>query len=142
MQNKPNFRKPKMNVNIYYTKDYKNIIPLAGQKTNPILSGLRCLLRSCRTDQTQLKPKQSQFKPNFRKTQNELKMACQKIRPHPKKLGFGIKLDFSNNNIRMPGRKTKIWVPARRGFSNQVTDDKLRNDCKTGHTQCRIPCGD
>jgi len=28
-------------------------------KKKPILSGLRCLLRSCRTDQTQNKPKQS-----------------------------------------------------------------------------------
>ena len=35
MQNKPNFRKSQMNVNIYYTMDYKNIIPLAGQKNKP-----------------------------------------------------------------------------------------------------------
>ncbi len=35
MQNKPNFRKAKMNVNIYYTKDYQNFIPLAGQKNKP-----------------------------------------------------------------------------------------------------------
>ena len=36
MQNKPNFRNAKMNVNIYNTMIYENIIPLAGQKTNPI----------------------------------------------------------------------------------------------------------
>ena len=60
MQNKPNFRKAKMNVNNYYIKDYQNFISLAGYKnkpkTNPILSGLRCLRRSCRTDQTQTNP--------------------------------------------------------------------------------------
>jgi hypothetical protein len=35
MQNKPNFRKAKMNVNIYYIKDYQIFIPLAGQKNKP-----------------------------------------------------------------------------------------------------------
>jgi len=35
MQNKPNFRKAKMNVSIYYIKEYKNFIPLAGQKNKP-----------------------------------------------------------------------------------------------------------
>jgi hypothetical protein len=45
MQNKPNFRKAKMNVNIYYTNDYKIFIPLAGYKnkpnSNPIKPNLR-----------------------------------------------------------------------------------------------------
>jgi len=35
MQNKTNFRKAKMNVNIYYINDYENFIPLAGQKNKP-----------------------------------------------------------------------------------------------------------
>jgi len=35
MQNKPNFQKAKMNVNIYYIKDYQIFIPLAGQKNKP-----------------------------------------------------------------------------------------------------------
>jgi len=35
LQNKPNFKDGQMNVNIYYTNDYKNFISLAGQKTNP-----------------------------------------------------------------------------------------------------------
>jgi len=47
MQNKPNFQKAKMNVNPYITMNYKNFIPLAGQKTNP--------------KQTQFKPNQTQL---------------------------------------------------------------------------------
>jgi len=71
MQNKPNFRKAKMNVNNYYIKDYQNFISLAGYKnkpkTNPILSGLRCLRRSCRTEQSQ-----------FPKSPNECKLTYNK----------------------------------------------------------------
>ncbi len=32
---KPNFRKAKMNANVFVTMDYKNFIPLAGQKNKP-----------------------------------------------------------------------------------------------------------
>jgi hypothetical protein len=35
MRNKPNFRKPKMNISNYITKTYKNIIPLALPKNKP-----------------------------------------------------------------------------------------------------------
>ena len=38
---------------------------------------------------------------------SKAKITCQKIWPHPKKLRFGIKLDFSNNDIRMTGNKNK-----------------------------------
>ena len=50
---KPNFRKAKMNVNSLITKDYRKKDDFAVQKNKPNPSGLRCLLRSCRTDQTQ-----------------------------------------------------------------------------------------
>jgi len=44
MQNKPNFQVAKMNVNSLVTIEYKNFIPLAGQKnkpnSNPILSAV------------------------------------------------------------------------------------------------------
>ncbi len=36
MQNKPNFQKIQVNVSNIITRNYKNFIPLAGQKTNPI----------------------------------------------------------------------------------------------------------
>jgi len=35
MQNKPNFRKAKMNVNLALTKDYRKNYSLASKKTNP-----------------------------------------------------------------------------------------------------------
>jgi len=64
-QNKPNsnpikanFRKSQMNVNSLTTKDYRKKDDFAVRKN---------------------KPKQSQFP----KGQNELEIACQKIRPHP-----------------------------------------------------------
>jgi len=45
MQNKPNFRKAKMNVNSLITMNYKVFLPLAGQKnkpnSNPIKPNLR-----------------------------------------------------------------------------------------------------
>ena len=53
MQNKPNFRKPKMNLSFYSTRDYENISDWTLSQNKPNPSGLRCLLRSCRTDQTQ-----------------------------------------------------------------------------------------
>jgi len=67
MQNKANFKDAQMNVNIYYIKVYKNesAFRRAQNKPNsnpintnqsqnkPNPSGLRCLLRSCQTDQTQ-----------------------------------------------------------------------------------------
>ena len=42
-----------MNVSIFSKKAYEIFITLVGQKNKPNPSGLRCLLRSCRTDQTQ-----------------------------------------------------------------------------------------
>jgi len=50
MQNKPNFGNDKMNINSFATSKYEILSALRVQKTNPI--------------QTQLKPKQSQFKAN------------------------------------------------------------------------------
>ena len=55
MQNKPNFKDVQINVSNIITRNYKNIISLAGQKNKPNPSGLRCLPRSCRTDQTQFR---------------------------------------------------------------------------------------
>jgi len=57
MQNKPNFRKAKMNVNIYYTKDYKN-------KSNWTLG--------------ESKPNSKPIKPNLQKAQNECKLTYNK----------------------------------------------------------------
>jgi len=59
-KNKPNSNpipeRPKMNASCLFTKDYENETTFRPKKNKPNPSGLRCLLRSCRTDQTQSKP--------------------------------------------------------------------------------------
>jgi len=81
-QSNPISEMPKMNVNIYYTEDYKNK-----------------WLRRVRKNKPNTNPIQTQSKPvlsapvlskvegvewaNFFKDQNELKIACRKIWPHP-----------------------------------------------------------
>ena len=88
MQNKPNLQDAQMNVSTYYTKVYKNETASYSGKnkpnSNPIRqacvvcegvaglnkpnpSGLRCLRRSCRTDQTQLPKGPNECKLNFNK---------------------------------------------------------------------------
>jgi len=57
MQNKPNFRKAKMNVSIVKTMNYKNFIPLAGQKN---------------------KPNSNPIKPNFRKAKMNVNLTLTK----------------------------------------------------------------
>ena len=136
MQNKPNFRKAKMNVSNIITRNYKNFIPLAGQKNKPNSNPIKPNFRKAQMDVSlyviedyrkndafavqknkpnsnpisekpkmsanvfvtkdyenetafrpkKTKPKQSQFP----KGQNELKIACQKIWPHPISITRGI----------------------------------------------------
>jgi hypothetical protein len=83
MQNKPNFRKAKMNVNIYYIKDYQIFIPLAGQKnkpnSNPNKPNLRKAKMNVKSLITKDYRKKDDFivrinKPNFRNGQNERKL--------------------------------------------------------------------
>ena len=145
MQNKPNFRKAKMNVNSLITMDYEIFIPLAGYKNKPNSNPLRQACVVCEGVAGLNKPnlkiakmnandfitkdyrKKDDFsvrinKPNFRngqnerkltdnkglqkkrlfsspknkpnsnpispKGQNELKIPCRKIRPHPSRLGL------------------------------------------------------
>ncbi len=96
MQNKPNFRKSQMNLNLYNTKDYErkrdwtlgqnkpNSNPIQTH-SNPIAERLKLMqsvyLQRIMKEMTfsqsrKTKPKQSQFKPNFRKAQNERKLIC------------------------------------------------------------------
>jgi len=84
MQNKPNFRKAKMNVSIFLQMSYEKFIPQAGQKTNPIQSQFkpnsnpiaervklmqsvylqRIMKKNAVKGYEKTKPKQTQFKPN------------------------------------------------------------------------------
>jgi len=54
MQNKPNFLDAQMNVNIYYTKVYKNKTAFRRQKTNPIQTQLTPIKAKTKPIQTKL----------------------------------------------------------------------------------------
>jgi len=82
MQNKPNSLNVQIYITIYETKDYKNLIPLAGQKnkpnSNPIAERVKLtqsmlLQKITKKNVAKGYEKQSQNKPNFFKCQNERK---------------------------------------------------------------------
>ncbi len=82
MQNKPNFQKAKMNVNIYYTKVYKNETAFRQGKnkpnSNPIKPNLRKAKMNVNLTLTKDYRKKDDFsvrknKPNFQNAQNERK---------------------------------------------------------------------
>jgi len=75
MQNKPNFRKDKMNLSYLYTKEYKNFIPLAGQKN---------------------KPNSNPIKPNFRKAKMDVNLTLTK--DYTKKDDFAVRKNKANSN--------------------------------------------
>ena len=52
-ENKPNFQDAQMNVSFILTKNCENISDWTLGENKPNPSGLRCLLKNCRTDQTQ-----------------------------------------------------------------------------------------
>ena len=87
MQNKPNFRKSQMNVNIYNTKDYENISDWTlGQNkpnSNPIKPNLRKAKMNVSLYVIEDYRKKDDFsvrinKPNFRNGQNEHKLTDNK----------------------------------------------------------------
>ncbi|MBC8470977.1 MAG: hypothetical protein H8D56_16005, partial [Planctomycetes bacterium] len=57
MQNKPNFRNAKININLDMTSNYKEFANRSHEKTKPI--------------QSQFKPKQTQFKPKTKPKQTQ-----------------------------------------------------------------------
>ncbi len=88
MQNKPNFRKAKMNVNIYYTKVYKNETAFRRGKnkpnSNPIFLRTKMNVNLYVIEDYENEPpsgpkKQTQTKP----ISSKAKIACRKIWPHP-----------------------------------------------------------
>ena len=87
--NKPNFQNAKMNVNLTLTKDYrkKDDFLVRINKPNfvkgPKLAQTHFSQRIMKMSHPQAPKKQTQFKPNLFKGQNELKIACRKICPHP-----------------------------------------------------------
>ncbi len=83
MQNKPNYKDAQMNVSNIITMNYKNFIPLAGQKnklnSNPIKPNYKRAKMNANDFITKDYRKKDDFtvrinKPNFRNTQNERKL--------------------------------------------------------------------
>jgi len=73
MQNKPNFRKAQMNVNMVLTRDYAKKTPGERGKnkpnSNPIQTQSNPIKANKMPKQTQYKPKTNPIKPNFPKSQ-------------------------------------------------------------------------
>jgi len=84
--NKPNSRKAKMDVNLTLTKDYRKKDDFIVRINKPnFFKGPKCTQIYMSQRIMKIKPpsgpkKQTQNKPNFFKGQNELNIACQKIR--------------------------------------------------------------
>jgi hypothetical protein len=83
MQNKPNLVRRRRIANSVYTMNYKNIIPLAGQKNKPNSNPNKPNLKRAKMNISYVKTtnyeqktmnyannKQTQFKPNCRKGKN------------------------------------------------------------------------
>ena len=102
-QNKPNFQKSQMNANSLATMNYENISNWTLGENKPNQTQFKPNLQNAQnerkhlsnkglqkkrrflspTKQTQSNPISNPIKANFFKGQNELKIACRKIRPHP-----------------------------------------------------------
>ncbi len=87
-----NLRKAKMNVSFTLTKDYRKkddfIVRINKANSNPISKMPKMNVNLYVIEDYENEPpsgpkKQTQFKPNFFKGQNERKIACRKIWPHP-----------------------------------------------------------
>ena len=128
MQNKPNFRKAKMNVNNYYIKDYQNFISLAGYKnkpkTNPILSGLRCLRRSCRTDQTQSNP----IKSNLQNAQMNINSPITK--DYRKNDDFVVRINKPNSKPISVKHKMSANAFSQKDYDNETAFEPQKNKPK------------
>ncbi len=112
MQNKPNFRKAKMNVNLTLTKDYRKkddfVVRKNKPNSNPISvkpkMSANSLLTKDYENETAHRPKKTNpNKANLRKAKMNKKSLAGKS-GHTRK---NLELDFSNNDIRMTGNKNK-----------------------------------
>jgi hypothetical protein len=69
MQNKPNFRKAKMNVSCVYTKDYENRTLGERGKNKPNSNPIKANSKPIKANKMQNKPNTNPNKPNFSLTQ-------------------------------------------------------------------------
>ncbi len=109
MQNKPNFQKSQMNLNLYNTTAYEYFIPLAGQKNKPNSNPNKPNLKRAKMNINSLIAKgyrkKDDFvvrinKPNLRKAQNERKLICYK--GLQKKNDFAVQKNKPKTNPNKP----------------------------------------
>ncbi len=125
--NKPNLRKAKMNVNLTLTKDYRKKDDFSVRINKPNLVRRRRIANSVFIEdyenepssgpkkQTQNKPKTNPILSAVGGFQNELKIACQKIRPNPWQTAFGglsIVLKHKKSRPRSGGNSWSSCVSA------------------------------
>jgi len=115
MQNKPNFRKAKMNVIPYNTKDYKNFIPLAGQKN---------------------KPNSNPIKPNSRKAKMNVNSLITK--DYRKKDDFTVRINKPNSNPISEMAKMNANAFSQKDYENKTAFSLQKNKPKQSQWIKRI----
>jgi len=146
-------QRPKMNVSNFLKMTYENKCnqPLSQNKPNP--SGLRCLLRSCRTDQTQFVFLPSSNEEMF--ISKTLKKSCSHCRvllqcftvkfdkPGERKAECSARPKLRNDPMNllgiMPAKEGKIYL--KHSFYGSAfcfcTEDRI---CETCARESRYPC--
>jgi len=114
MQNKPNFKVDLMNVNIYYINNYKNYIPLAGQKN---------------------KPNSNPIKPNFQKAQMNINSFITK--DYRKKDDFAVRINKPNSNPISVKPKMSANAFSQKDYENKPYWRLQKN--KPEQTQLPVP---
>jgi len=122
MQNKPNFRKAKMNVNPYNIKDYQNFIPLAGYKN---------------------KPNSNPNKPNFRNAQMNINSLITK--DYRKNDDFIVRINKPNSNPISSKPKMSANVYIIEDYENVTAFRPQKNKPKQtqfpkGQNEIKIAC--
>jgi hypothetical protein len=118
MQNKPNFRKAKMNVNIYYTKAYKNETASGSGKN---------------------KPNSNPIKANCRKSKIDAK--CVFTKDYSKKDDFAVRKNKPNSNPISVNPKMNVMFYSIKDYENESAFRPQKNKPKTKPKQTQFPKG-
>jgi len=106
-------QRPKMNVKLFTTKDYKNFIPLAGHKN---------------------KPNSNPIKPNFRKAQMNVNSLITK--DYRKKDDFAVRKNKPNSNPISIKAKMNANAFSQKDYENETAFRPQKN--KPNQSQCSL----
>jgi len=104
MQNKPNFKDAKMNVNIYYTKAYNNETASGSRKN---------------------KPNSNPIKPNFQKAQMNVNLTLTK--DYRKNVDFTVRINKPNSNPIFLRPKMNANTFSQKDYENETTFRPQKN---------------